>query len=56
MRSLGRGLQLVGLMVIPPLAILLQLNESISQGQMLIMAAFAITVFYLGRIIEGYAR
>ena len=55
MRILGRGLQLVGL-ALPPVSILLQLSSSISTGQMLMMLVAAVAAFYLGRIIEGYAR
>ena len=54
MRSVGRLLQLLGL-VMPPLAIFLQMAGSLSLGPMLIMAVAAISAFYLGRILEGYA-
>ena len=54
MRSVARLLQLLGL-VMPPVAIFLQMAGSISLGRMLIMAVAAITAFYLGRIVEGYA-
>jgi hypothetical protein len=53
MRSLGRGLQILGL-AIPPLAIVLQLAESISLGQMLTMLVAAVCAFLIGRILEGY--
>jgi hypothetical protein len=53
MRFLGRILQQIGL-VVPLAAILLQL-DGMSLGRMLIMAVFGICLFYLGRLIEGYA-
>jgi hypothetical protein len=55
MRQLGRGLQWLGLAV-PPLGIFLQLSESISLGQMLIMLVAAVCLFWMGRLVEGYAR
>ena len=55
MRSLGRGLQLLGL-VVPPLGIFLQLSETISLGQMLTMLVAAVSSFWIGRLVEGYAR
>jgi hypothetical protein len=55
MRSLGRALQFLGL-VVPPLAVVMQLSESITLGQMLTMLVAAVCVFGIGRIIEGYAR
>lgn len=54
MRSIGRGLQLLGLAV-PPLAIVMQLSETISLGQMLTMLVAAVCLFGIGRILEGYA-
>jgi hypothetical protein len=54
MRVIGRFGQVLGLAV-PPLAILLQLNQSISLGQMLSMLLFAACAFWIGRIMEGYA-
>lgn len=53
-RSLGRLLQFVGLFGLP-MAILLQLQEQLSLGQMLVMAVAGLAAFWLGRIIEGYA-
>ena len=55
MRQFGRTLQLVGLSV-PPLAIVLQLANSITLGQMLTMLLAAVCVFGIGRIMEGYSR
>lgn len=54
MRVIGRLGQMIGLAV-PPVAILLQLNQSISLGQMLMMLLFAACAFWIGRILEGYA-
>jgi hypothetical protein len=55
MRLVGRGLQLVGLGV-PPLAIILELSESVSLGQMLLMLVAALCLFWIGRLVEGYSR
>jgi hypothetical protein len=55
MRSLGKLLQLLGLTV-GPLCIFLQLNQAISVGQMLTIFVASICAFWIGRIIEGYAR
>ncbi len=55
MRTLGRMMQFVGL-AMAPVAILLQLNLTISVAQMLVMGLAAISAFYIGRILEGYAR
>lgn len=50
---IGRLLQHLGL-ILPPLAILLQLSESISLGKMLVMLVAAVCLFWIGRIVEGY--
>jgi len=42
-------------LAVPPLAIVLQLGETISLGQMLVMLLFAACAFWIGRILEGYA-
>ncbi len=55
MASLGRLLQIVGL-VVPPLSIILQLQGAITLGQMLIMLVAAVSAFWIGRIVEGYAK
>jgi F0F1-type ATP synthase membrane subunit a len=55
MASLGRALQILGL-VLPPLSIVLQLQSAITAGQMLLMLVAAVSAFWLGRIVEGYAR
>lgn len=54
MRVVGRWMQMFGLAV-PPLAIVLQLGESITLGQMLMMLVAAVCCFGIGRIIEGYS-
>jgi hypothetical protein len=55
MRSIGRGLQVLGL-AFPPLAMVLQLAEAISLGQMLVILASSVCLFLIGRLLEGYAR
>ncbi|HTQ37509.1 MAG TPA: hypothetical protein VMJ32_00685 [Pirellulales bacterium] len=55
MASFGRLLQIVGL-VLPPLSIVLQLQGAITLGQMLLMLVAAVSAFWIGRILEGYAR
>ena len=46
---------MIGLAV-PPLGIVLQLSDAISLGQMLTMLVAAVSMFGIGRIVEGYAR
>jgi len=55
MRVVGRLMEILGL-ALPLLAIVLQLAERISVGQMLIMLVAAVSMFYLGRMIQGYSR
>jgi hypothetical protein len=55
MASLGRLLQIIGL-VAPPLSIILQLQNAITLGQMLTMLVAAVAAFWIGRIVEGYAK
>lgn len=55
MRELGRGLQLLGL-VLPPLAMVMQLAEAVNLRQMLTMLLAAVCSFIIGRIVEGYSR
>jgi hypothetical protein len=54
MRCLGRSCQLVALIGLP-LAIPLQLASIIDLRQMLALMAAAFCLFYIGRLIEGYA-
>ena len=53
MRSFGRFLQLVGLVVLP-MASLLQLDKSISVGTMLQIMAAGIACFGIGWILATY--
>jgi hypothetical protein len=53
MYIVARLLQLVGL-TIPPLAILAQLNERISLGQMLGFLIVAMCVFIIGHVLQRY--
>lgn len=62
LRSLGKFMQLAGMIVLP-VAMLLQLTSgmraptgSFSVSAMLILMVFGIALFVLGRYIEGYAR
>jgi hypothetical protein len=54
MRTIGRGMQVLAL-VVPPLAMVMQLTEAISLGQMLTILVAAVCCFGIGRIVEGYA-
>lgn len=54
-RSIGRGLQLLALVALP-LAMALQIANQLSLGQMLMVMVSGAAAFWLGRIIEGYAR
>jgi len=55
LRAVGRFLQIAGLSL-PILAIFMQITDQVSVGKMLVMAVAAIAMFYIGRILEGYAR
>lgn len=52
MFALGRFLQMVGLFVLP-LAILMNLFESLTLGQSLAFSGFGITAFCLGYVLQG---
>lgn len=54
MRAFGRLLQHVGLLIAPA-AIVLQLAEAIDVRQMLAFAVAALCLFWMGRLLEGYA-
>ena len=54
-RGMGRLMQLAGL-TLPIVAVLMQVTDQLSVGRMLVMAVAAISLFYIGRILEGYAR
>lgn len=53
MQTLARLLQLAGL-VIPPLAMVAQLTESISTGKMLQFLLLSVGVFLLGYTLQRY--
>jgi hypothetical protein len=53
MRLFGRLLQFLAL-VAPPLSIVLQLREAIKANTMLVMLVAAVSLFYIGRLVEGY--
>lgn len=53
MRGFGRLLQMVGLVLLP-LAMLLQFNDSISVGRMLQIVAVGICAFGIGWILMTY--
>jgi hypothetical protein len=53
MYTLARFLQLVGL-TIPPLAIIAQLNERITLGQMLGFLVAAMSAFSVGHLLQRY--
>jgi hypothetical protein len=54
MRFVGRSGQFLGL-VLPAVAVIMELNHAISLGQMLVMLVAALCCFWIGRILEGYA-
>ena len=53
MTAFARLLQLAGL-AIPPLAIIAQLGESISLGQMLTFLVAAVCMFSIGYLLQSY--
>ncbi|MBX9788346.1 MAG: hypothetical protein K2Y37_05480 [Pirellulales bacterium] len=55
MRLIGRSLQVFGLVVLP-VSMVLQLQNTIGAGPMLLMMVFGAAAFYMGRILEGYGR
>ena len=55
MRPIARLLQVAGL-TIAFVAIILELSHTISLGQMLVMLVAAVCCFWIGRILEGFAR
>jgi hypothetical protein len=54
--KLGRFLQFVGLFVILPLAIVGQVVNEFSLGQMFLWTAFGMVVFYVGRTLLESAK
>ena len=59
MSSIGRFLQIAGLLILP-LFIVLELTNSLGRdsgvADLLIAMAFGLAIFYFGRILEGYVR
>jgi len=58
MRTLGRGLQIFALVLLP-LAMLMQVSNLLGRqlhvSEMVIMLIAGVAAFMLGRMIEGYA-
>lgn len=58
MRTLGRGLQIFALVLLP-LSMLMQVSNVLGRqlhvSEMVIMLVAGIAAFMLGRLIEGYA-
>ena len=58
-RSFGRFLQLIGLVILP-IFIVLELtgllNRDSGIAALLLAMVFGLSLFYVGRIVEGYAR
>jgi len=58
MKSLGRFLQLAGLMLLP-LSMFMELTDGLGRAfgvsDMVVMLVFGFATFYIGRIVEGYA-
>ena len=59
MKTLGRSLQIIGLVLLP-LAMMMEvtgtLGRSTGVSDMIIMLIVGASAFYIGRIVEGYAR
>ena len=55
MRAIGRLGQLLGL-GLPVFAVVLQLGGRLLPSQMLVMLVAAVCCFWIGRILESYAR
>jgi hypothetical protein len=51
MYSIARLMQILGL-VIPPCAIIAELSQSISTGQMLGFLVVAVCLFYIGNLLQ----
>ena len=58
-RSFGRFLQLIGLVILR-IFIVLELTGSLNRdsgiADLLLAMVFGLSLFYVGRIVEGYAR
>jgi hypothetical protein len=46
----------IAALIAPPLAILLELQHAIRLGEKLVVLVAAVALFWIGRIVEGYAR
>jgi hypothetical protein len=59
MRKIGRGLQLLGLTILP-LSMVLELSGTLDRSfgvsHMVLMLVFGVAAFGIGRVVEGYAR
>jgi hypothetical protein len=59
MKAVGRGLQLLALVLLP-LSMLLELTgvlgRSFGLSDMVLMLVFGVAAFLTGRMVEGYAR
>ena len=60
MRSLGKNLQILGLILLPLSMVLNLLGgsepfRSFRVSQMILMLGFGVAAFIIGRIIEGYS-
>lgn len=59
MKSLGKGLQILGLVTLPVACMMEMQFGSLGRGSvanMLLLMIGGVIVFVLGRFIEGYAR
>ena len=58
-RSFGRFLQLIGVVILPifiGLELTGLLNRDSGIADLLLAMVFGLSLFYVGRIVEGYAR
>ena len=55
MRKFGHLLQVVALVTLP-LSIILQLQNAIDLRNMLRILLASVCLFYIGRLVEGYAK
>ena len=59
MRSIGRLLQIIGLVLLPlfiGLELTNQLGRDTGVAELLLAMVFGLGLFYVGRIVEGFAR
>ncbi len=59
MKALGKLMQIAGLLVLP-LSMVMELSDFLGRdvgvADMLVMLLFGASVFFAGRLIEGYAK